>query len=76
MSTTTVILTGSPYGSESVYNILRLVPPLLNRGEQVRIHLVGDAVDCARAGQEPPQGFYNIERMLAGLIERGVAVTI
>ncbi len=74
--TTTFVLTKSPYGSEDVYTALRLVPPLLNRGEEVRIHLVGDAVECARAGQETPQGFYNIEKMLRELLSRGVPVTI
>ncbi len=73
---TTMILTRSPYGSEDAYNALRLVPPLLNRNEEVRIHLVGDAVECARKGQVTPEGFYNIEKMLGGLIHRGVVVTI
>ena len=73
---TTFILTGSPYGTEDTYTALRLVPPLLNRGEDVHIHLVGDAVECARAGQEPPQGYYNIEKMITDVIGRGVTVTI
>lgn len=73
---TTMILTGSPYGNEDSYNALRLVPPLLNRGEEVHVHLVGDAVECGRKGQVTPEGFYNIEKMLGSLMGRGVTVTI
>ena len=32
--------------------------------------LVGDAVGCARAHQTTPQGYYNIERMFKGIVNK------
>jgi len=62
---TLVILNDPPYGSERSYNGLRLAGALGKRdGEGVRVFLMGDAAACAKAGQQVPQGFYNLERML------------
>ena len=62
---TLVILNDPPYGSERSYNGLRLAGALGKRdGEEVRVFLMGDAAACAKAGQQVPQGFYNLERML------------
>jgi len=36
--------------------------------------LLEDGVSTAKKGQNPPAGYYNLERMLKELIERGVAV--
>jgi uncharacterized protein involved in oxidation of intracellular sulfur len=33
-------------------------------GEEVRVFLMGDAAACAKAGQQVPQGYYHLERML------------
>jgi uncharacterized protein involved in oxidation of intracellular sulfur len=32
---------------------------------------MGDAVACAKAGQNTPNGYYNIERMLKPVVRRG-----
>lgn len=70
------ILNGSPYGDERTYNALRLALNLVKRAAtQVRVYLMGDAVSCARAGQKPPEGFYNVERMLKSLAQRGGVAT-
>jgi uncharacterized protein involved in oxidation of intracellular sulfur len=62
---TLVILNDPPYGSERSYNALRLAGALGKRaGEEVRVFLMGDAAACAKAGQQVPQGYYNLERML------------
>jgi uncharacterized protein involved in oxidation of intracellular sulfur len=37
----------------------------------VRLFLMGDAASCAKAGQEVPKGFYNLERMLRIAHARG-----
>jgi len=60
------ILNDPPYGTERVYNALRLVHALLKKDPQteVTIFLLADAVFAAKAGQKTPDGYYNVERML------------
>lgn len=66
------ILNDPPYGTERSYNALRLAYSLVKRdGEEVRVFLMGDAVGCAVAGQQTPDGYYNLERMLKSLAARG-----
>ena len=59
-------LNDPPYGTERVYNALRLAHALLKKEPQteVTIFLMADAVVGAKAGQKTPDGYYNIERML------------
>lgn len=72
MAKTLFILNDSPYGIERSYNGLRLAGELAKRdGEEVRVFLTGDAVACARSGQQTPNGYYNIERMLSIVKRRG-----
>ena len=60
---------------ERAYNGLQLAHSLAKRdGEEVRIFLLADAVSCALAGQQTPDGYYNLERMLAAAIHRGAQV--
>ena len=60
-----LILNDPPYGTERSYNGLRLAGSLAKRpAEAVRVFLMGDATACARVGQKPPQGYYNLGRML------------
>lgn len=66
------IVNDAPYGSERPYNALRLALTLVRReGVAVRVFLTGDGVCCARRGQQTPQGYYNVERMLKSLAQRG-----
>jgi uncharacterized protein involved in oxidation of intracellular sulfur len=60
------IVNDPPYGTERVYNALRLAHALLKRAppEQVTIFLMADAVVAAKARQKTPDGYYNLERML------------
>jgi uncharacterized protein involved in oxidation of intracellular sulfur len=65
---TLFILNDPPYGTERIYNALRLARALAQReGEAVRVFLMGDAAACAKAGQTVPNGYYNVDRMLRGL---------
>jgi uncharacterized protein involved in oxidation of intracellular sulfur len=41
----------------------------------VRVFLMGDAVQCAIKGQDTPEGFYNIERMLLPILRSGEVAT-
>ena len=64
--TTLFILNDPPYGTERVYNALRLAHALLKKGPQmaVIVFLMADSVVSAKAGQKTPDGYYNVERML------------
>ncbi|HUY58558.1 MAG TPA: DsrE family protein [Solirubrobacteraceae bacterium] len=67
-----VIVNDQPYGSERPYNALRLAGALAKREEvELRVFLLGDAVACALAGQQLPDGHYHLDRMLMPLIRRG-----
>lgn len=67
-----LILQGPAYGDERSYNGLRLAGSLADReGVEVRVFLIGDAVGCAVAGQQTPDGYFNLERMIKVLDRRG-----
>lgn len=68
-----VVLNDSPYGIERPYNGLRLAHSLLQKvkGTTVTVFLMGDAAAAARSGQQTPNGYYNLERMLKGILTRG-----
>jgi uncharacterized protein involved in oxidation of intracellular sulfur len=70
------IINDGPYGNERAYNALRLALNLVKRpGVAVRVFLTGDGVQCARRGQQTPQGYYNVERMVKSLAHRGAVAT-
>jgi uncharacterized protein involved in oxidation of intracellular sulfur len=60
------IINDPPYGTERVYNALRLVHAMLKHdaAAEVCVFLMADAVVGARKGQKTPDGYYNVERML------------
>jgi uncharacterized protein involved in oxidation of intracellular sulfur len=68
-----VILNDAPYGGEKVYNGLRLAMALQTSdpAPEVRVFLMADAVTAALPGQQTPNGFYNVERMLKSVLSRG-----
>ena len=70
------IVNDSPCGNERPYNALRLALNLVKRPEiHVSVFLMGDGVNCALAGQKTPDGYYNVERMLKSLAQRGEVAT-
>lgn len=72
---TLIILNDPPYGTERSWNGLRLAISLASReGDEVRLFLLGDAVSCAKRGQQTPNGYYNLERMLKAAAQRGAAI--
>ncbi len=74
---TLFILNDAPYGSERNYNGLRLAGSLSKvQGEEVKVFLIGDAASCAKNGQKVPEGFYNIQVMLARVLRNGGAVGV
>lgn len=60
------IVNDPPYGTERTYNALRLAHALAKKAPttEVTVFLMADAVLAAKGGQNTPEGFYNIERML------------
>jgi len=65
-----LILNDPPYGSERCYNALRLANAVRKRdaGTEVTVFLMADAVLAAKKGQKTPDGYYNVERMLKGVV--------
>jgi uncharacterized protein involved in oxidation of intracellular sulfur len=69
-----IIINDAPYGSEKAYNALRMAMTLQkehNNEVEVKIFLLADAVFCGLPAQNTPTGYYNIERMLKSVINRG-----
>jgi uncharacterized protein involved in oxidation of intracellular sulfur len=71
-----MIVNDAPYGNERPYNALRLADVLLKLEEDLdlTVFLLGDAVACAKRGQETPAGFYSLERMLHPVVKRGLVL--
>ena len=66
-----IIINDPPYGTEKLYNGLRLAHAMLKQDDDVTVFLMGDAVAGAKAGQKTPDGFYNIERMVKRVTTKG-----
>jgi len=74
---TLFIFNEAPYGSERIYNGLRLAGALAKReGRQVRVFLMGDAAGAAHARQKVPKGYYSVEVMLGNVTRHGGEVGV
>lgn len=73
-----IIINDTPYGTEKAYNALRLGLQMQKDfpENEVRIFLMADAVTCALANQNTPNGYYNIARTLKSVILKGGQVKI
>ena len=71
------ILNEPPYGSEKIYNALRLALAIVKKqdSETIHIFLFGDSVLAAKRSQKVAQGDYNLETMLKGFATRGVKIS-
>lgn len=76
--TTLFILNDPPYGTERVYNGLRLAANLqrLDEGHDVVVFLMGDAASAAKAGQSVPNGYYNVNKMLGNVLSRNGRILV
>jgi len=72
---TLMIVNSAPYGSEGVYNALRLAEALIVKEEWVDLFLMGDGVHAARRGQDPRGAHASVESMLVALVGKGVGTT-
>jgi uncharacterized protein involved in oxidation of intracellular sulfur len=70
-----LVLNDPPYGTERSFNGLRLAGSLARReGVEVRVFLMGDAVGCAVAGQQVPNGYYHLDRMVESAARHGAEI--
>jgi uncharacterized protein involved in oxidation of intracellular sulfur len=70
----TLIINDGPYGTEKLWNALRLAGALITTKQKVNVFLLGDAVAAAKKGQKTPSGYYNLARMLGELVKAGADV--
>ena len=72
-----IIANGAAYGSESLFNSLRLAIALCDQRPQpeVKVFLMSDAVTAGLRGQKPAEG-YNIQQMLEILTAQNVPVKL
>ncbi|MFH1863177.1 MAG: DsrE family protein [bacterium] len=68
----TIITNDPAYGTERTFNALRLALALLkDESIQLKFFLMADGVTCALKGQDTPAGYYNLERMLKRVADKG-----
>lgn len=71
-----IIANGAAYGSESLFNSLRLAIALREQQElDLKLFLMSDAVTAGLRGQKPAEG-YNIQQMLEILTAQNVPVKL
>ena len=75
---TLFIVNDAPYGSEKMFNALRLAMALQkdSLASDIWFFLMADAVVAALPAQGTPNGYYNIERMLKAVIAKGGRVKL
>ena len=72
------LINDAPYGSEKFYNACRLAMTLQKEHSEVEVlvFLMANSVTGALVNQTTPQGYYNIERMLKSIINKGGKVKL
>jgi len=67
-----MVVNGAAYGSDATYNAVRLAGTLAKlEAVDVTVFLMGDGVTAAIGGQQTPDGYYKLDRMLAGVARAG-----
>lgn len=77
MQNIVIIANGAAYGSESLFNSLRLAIALREQQKEIslKLFLMSDAVTAGIRGQKPAEG-YNIQQMLEILTAQKVPVKL
>ncbi|MBL7635751.1 hypothetical protein GV764_03970 [Atlantibacter hermannii] len=77
MQNIVIIANGAAYGSESLFNSLRLAIALREQQDDIslKLFLMSDAVTAGIRGQKPAEG-YNIQQMLEILTAQNVPVKL
>ena len=77
MANALLVFNRNPYdGTDITWNGLRLAEALLNAGLEVNIFLMNDSVDLARDITKPPEGYFDLGKMLKELIKKSVPVKV
>jgi len=73
-----ILINDAPYGTEKFYNACRLAMTIQKEHSEVevRVFLMADSVTGALVNQNTPQGYYNIERMVKSIINKGGKVKL
>ncbi len=73
-----IIINDAPYGTEKAWNALRIAMQFQRdfEGTEIRISLMSDGVFCSVSNEATPNGFYNIERMIEAVIQKGGKVRL
>ena len=72
MTDVLMVVNGAAYGSDATYNAVRLAGTLAKRDAvDVTVFLLGDGVTAAIGGQQTPDGYYKLDRMLTGVARAG-----
>ncbi len=68
-----IIINDAPYGTEKAWNALRIAMQFQRDLEkvEVRVFLMSDGVICSIPNETTPNGFYNIEKMMEAVIQKG-----
>lgn len=70
-----VIISSPPYaGSDAVWNALRLAETAVGSGVATRVFLINEGVDTGRENLTPPDGFFDLCKMLGELAGKGAEV--
>jgi len=70
----TIIINEAAYGKERAWNALRLAMAMTVKDIKINIFLLEDGVTVAKKDQRPPEGYYNLEKMLTQLVQNGAKV--
>lgn len=75
---TLILVNDPPYGTERLYNALRLAHAVrkADQAAELTVFLMADAVTAAKRNQKPPEGYYNAEIMLGRVLRGGGAVLL
>jgi len=69
MTNALLVFNRNPYdGTDVTWNGLRLAEQLLDTGLEVKIFLMNDSVDLALDAAKPPEGYFDLGKMLKELI--------
>ena len=72
------LINDAPYGTQKFYNACRLAMTIQKEHPEVEVNvfLMADSVTGALVNQNTPQGYYNIERMLKAIVNKGGKVKL
>ena len=72
-----LVINRAPYdGTDVAWNALRMAAAALEAGMRVRLFLMNDGVDLARAGAAPEGAEFDLQEMLRDLIAGGAEVRL